>query len=87
MMSQFMKINAELRSRWRKPDCFLVNTGHNFTDYQPAKGNSWWPFTYDTTKMASDVYFKIALTSHDNSLLNTATLDNDEDAIASIVIH
>ena len=58
--------------RWLK----LTRSGNTFTAYQSADGSTWAQVGSTTISMASSVFVGLALTSHDNSLSKTATLDN-----------
>lgn len=54
----------------------LVRLGNTFTAYRSADGVNWTPQGTNTFAMASTAYVGLALTSHDNSSLATATFDN-----------
>ena len=54
----------------------LVCSGNIFTGYRSADGVNWTQQGTATNSMAATVYLGLALTSHDNSTLCTATLDN-----------
>jgi hypothetical protein len=54
----------------------IVRAGDTFTSYSSTDGVTWSLVGSDTIVMASDVFVGMALTSHDNTLLCTATFDN-----------
>ncbi|MBA3231611.1 MAG: hypothetical protein H0T05_02215 [Acidobacteria bacterium] len=54
----------------------LVRTGNRIDAYRSANGSSWTLVGTDTIAMGSTVNVGLALTSHDNSRLATATFDN-----------
>jgi regulation of enolase protein 1 (concanavalin A-like superfamily) len=54
----------------------LERTGATFAGYYSADGVSWALVGTDTVPMAATVYVGLALTSHDNSQLATATFDH-----------
>jgi len=53
----------------------LVRQGSTFIALQSQDGQSWSVIGSDTVSMASSALVGLAVTSHNNSLLNTATLD------------
>ncbi len=54
----------------------LVRSGNTFTGYRSPDGTNWTPQGTNTFTMASTAYVGLALTSHNNSSLCTATFDN-----------
>jgi endoglucanase len=54
----------------------LVRSGNTFTGYRSANGVSWTQQGTATFTMAATAYVGLALTSHNNSSLCTATIDN-----------
>ena len=54
----------------------LVRSGSTFTGYRSPDGVNWTQQGTTTISMAATVYIGIALTSHNNSSLCTATFDN-----------
>ena len=54
----------------------LVRSGNTFTGYRSPDGVTWTPQGTNTISMASTTYVGLALTSHNNSTLCTATFDN-----------
>ncbi|MES2476596.1 MAG: LamG-like jellyroll fold domain-containing protein [Verrucomicrobiota bacterium] len=54
----------------------LVRSGNLFTGYRSADGVTWTLQTTATVTMGSSVSVGLAVTSHNNSQLNTATFDN-----------
>ena len=54
----------------------LVRAGNTFAGYSSPDGVTWTFVGSDTITMASNVFVGLALTSHDNTKLCTATLDN-----------
>ena len=54
----------------------LTRVGNTFTAYQSANGTSWVQVGSTTINMASSAFIGLALTSHNNSALNTSVLDN-----------
>lgn len=54
----------------------LVRSGNTFTAYQSANGSTWVAVGSASISMSSSAYVGLALTSHDNNLENTATIDN-----------
>ena len=55
----------------------LVRNGDTFEAYRSSNGVDWTPFAHPVTvSMTGDVYVGLAMTSHDNSVLGTATFDN-----------
>jgi regulation of enolase protein 1 (concanavalin A-like superfamily) len=54
----------------------LVRTGNTFKAYQSANGSTWALINSATIYMATTVYVGLAVTSHNNSTLTTATLTN-----------
>ena len=53
----------------------LVRSGNTFTGYRSPDGATWTPQGTNTFNMASTAYIGLALTSHTNSRLCTATFD------------
>ena len=51
----------------------LVRSGNSFTSYESSDGTNWTEIGTDTIAMTSDVYIGLAVTSHDDSVLNTST--------------
>jgi glucose/arabinose dehydrogenase/regulation of enolase protein 1 (concanavalin A-like superfamily) len=54
----------------------LVRSGNNFSAYQSADGTNWTLVGTATLTMASNVYIGLAVTSHNNTVLNTSTFTN-----------
>jgi hypothetical protein len=54
----------------------VVRSGTTFTGYSSSDGATWSLVGSDTISMSTNVLFGLALTSHDNALLCTATLTN-----------
>jgi regulation of enolase protein 1 (concanavalin A-like superfamily) len=54
----------------------LVRSGNDFSAYQSADGNSWTLVGTATLTMASNVHIGLAVTSHNNTVLNTSTFTN-----------
>lgn len=54
----------------------LVRTGDLFTGYISADGLNWTVVDSITIPMTNNVYIGLALTAHDNSQLNTSTVDS-----------
>ena len=54
----------------------LVRAGTTITGYRSPDGITWTQVKSLTLAMSSDVYIGLALTSHDNALSCTATIDN-----------
>ena len=54
----------------------LTRSGSTFTAYQSADGNTWASVGSATISMATSVYVGLAVTSHNNGVLNTSILDN-----------
>ncbi len=54
----------------------LVRSGNTFTGYASADGSSWTQIGSVSVTMASSVTEGLAVTSHNNSQLNTSTFDN-----------
>lgn len=54
----------------------LVRSGNTFTAYQSTDGAAWTTVGSQTITMASSVYVGLAVTSHNNTALATATFDN-----------
>ena len=54
----------------------LVRTGNTFTGYSSANGTDWTQVGTAAFTLASNVLVGLALTAHNNLLLNTATFDN-----------
>lgn len=54
----------------------LERAGNTFTASQSADGSNWTVIGSITIDMASSVYIGLAVTSHNNSVLTTAILDN-----------
>jgi glucose/arabinose dehydrogenase len=53
----------------------LVRNGSSFTAYESADGTNWTLVGTDVINMASNVYIGLAVLSHDNSALSTATIE------------
>jgi glucose/arabinose dehydrogenase/regulation of enolase protein 1 (concanavalin A-like superfamily)/mono/diheme cytochrome c family protein len=58
--------------RWLR----LVRTGNNFSAYHSPNGTAWTLMSTETIPMNTTVLAGLAVTSHNNSLLNQATFDN-----------
>ena len=54
----------------------LERRGNTVTAYRSADGVGWTLVGSDTISMGASVYVGLALSSHDNSRLATATFDN-----------
>lgn len=54
----------------------VVRSGSTFSGYSSSDGVTWTLVGSDTLSMATNVYFGLALTSHDNAQLCTATVNN-----------
>ena len=54
----------------------LVRSGNTFTGYVSSDGTTWTQVGSTTVSMASNIYVGLALTAHNNSVLNTSTFDN-----------
>ncbi|HVZ23933.1 MAG TPA: phospholipase D-like domain-containing protein, partial [Vicinamibacterales bacterium] len=54
----------------------MVRSGDTFSAYVSGDGSSWSLVGSDTIAMGSTIYVGLALTSHDNSAIATATFDN-----------
>jgi hypothetical protein len=54
----------------------LVRSGNTFSGYLSPDGVSWTLVGSVTVSMGTDVYIGLAVTAHNNSLLDTATFDN-----------
>jgi glucose/arabinose dehydrogenase/regulation of enolase protein 1 (concanavalin A-like superfamily) len=54
----------------------LTRSGNTFTGYSSSNGTTWTLVGSDTIAMAANVYVGLALTSHNNAALCTATFDN-----------
>jgi regulation of enolase protein 1 (concanavalin A-like superfamily) len=54
----------------------VVRSGSTFSGYQSSDGTNWVLIGSDTINMASSVYIGLAVTSHNNTALGTATFDN-----------
>lgn len=70
--SSWTKGTATTFPHWVK----LVRAGNRFTAYQSANGSTWIQIGSTSITMATSMYVGLAVTSHDNSVLNTAILDN-----------
>jgi regulation of enolase protein 1 (concanavalin A-like superfamily) len=58
--------------RWLR----LVRNGTTITGYESATGTSWTPVGTLTVDLASTIFVGLALTSHNDGVIGTATLDN-----------
>ncbi|GEM_PF-1291116 len=54
----------------------LVRSGNTFTAYKSSDGTNWTQVGSETISMAASVYVGLAVTSHNDGTLCTATLDN-----------
>jgi hypothetical protein len=54
----------------------LVRQGSTFTGYVSADGNTWTLVGSDFISMPAHVFIGLAVTAHNNSVLNTSTFDN-----------
>ena len=54
----------------------LVRSGNNFNAFSSADGVNWTAVGAATINMAAGVNIGLAVTAHNNSILNTSTLDN-----------
>ncbi|HUS26337.1 MAG TPA: LamG-like jellyroll fold domain-containing protein [Nevskiaceae bacterium] len=54
----------------------LVRAGNTFTAYKSTNGTSWTSMGSTTVAMGQTVYAGLAVTSHNNNVLGTATFDN-----------
>jgi hypothetical protein len=57
----------------------LVRTGNTFSGYQSSNGVNWVLVGSDTIPMTATVYIGLAVSAHNNTLLNTSTFDNISD--------
>src|SRR5439155_917714 len=58
--------------RWLR----LVRQGNQLQGYEAPDGNTWTPVGGVTIPMSNTVYIGFAVTSHNSSMLGTATFDN-----------
>jgi pectin methylesterase-like acyl-CoA thioesterase/regulation of enolase protein 1 (concanavalin A-like superfamily) len=70
--TSFNKTNGLSAPYWVR----MVRSGNTFTGYRSADGIIWTQQGTTTITMASTVYIGLAVTSHNNSSLCTATFDN-----------
>jgi hypothetical protein len=56
----------------------VVRSGNTLTGYHSSDGTTWTRVASETIAMPSTVYVGLAVTSHDNTALATATFDNVE---------
>jgi len=54
----------------------LARSGSTLTGFVSSDGTTWTPVGTDTVPMAATVYVGLAVTAHNNALLNTALLDH-----------
>jgi regulation of enolase protein 1 (concanavalin A-like superfamily) len=54
----------------------LVRSGNTFTSYRSTNGTTWTQISSRTISMGTNVYVGLAVTSHTNSALSTATFTN-----------
>ncbi len=54
----------------------LVRSGNTFTSYRSADGTTWTQISSQSITMGTTVYVGLAVTSHTNSALSTATFTN-----------
>src|SRR6516165_3536063 len=54
----------------------VMRTGMTVTGYESSDGNNWVLVGSDTVSMATNVYLGLAVTSHNNATLGTATFDS-----------
>jgi hypothetical protein len=54
----------------------LVRSGNTFTSYASPDGGTWTEVGSDTIAMASNVFIGLAVTSHNNAVTTTATVDS-----------
>ncbi|MDB6018213.1 MAG: hypothetical protein JWR19_2702 [Pedosphaera sp.] len=54
----------------------LVRSGNTFTGYRSSDGNTWVLVGSDTVAMGSAAYVGLAVTAHNNTVINTSALDN-----------
>jgi|GEM_PF-608354 len=54
----------------------LTRSGSTFSGYQSSDGSAWSLVSTQSISMASSVYIGMAVTSHQNAVLNTSTYDN-----------
>jgi len=54
----------------------LVRSGTSFSGHTSSNGANWVLVGTDTIPMAASAYIRLAVTSHNNSVVATATLDN-----------
>jgi hypothetical protein len=56
----------------------LVRSGNTFTAYRSSNGVTWTLYVVSpvTVTMSANVYVGLVMTSNDNTVLGTATLDN-----------
>ncbi|MDB6165819.1 MAG: hypothetical protein JWQ83_959 [Lacunisphaera sp.] len=70
--------SAQLTDTWWGAPLWLmlVRTGNSFAGYHSGDGNNWQPIGTVTCAMPATIYVGLAVSSHDNTTLNTATFDN-----------
>ncbi|MDB6110083.1 MAG: hypothetical protein JWR69_1833, partial [Pedosphaera sp.] len=54
----------------------LVRSNNTFTGYASSNGTNWVLAGTDTVAMATNAYIGLAVTAHNNTVINTSTLDN-----------
>jgi hypothetical protein len=54
----------------------VVRSGSTFAGYQSVDGQTWVQVGQDTITMSGTVYIGLALSAHNNTVLNTSTFDN-----------
>jgi PKD repeat protein len=54
----------------------LVRSGSTFTGYKSVDGSAWTPVASASVPMGSTAWIGLAVTSHDNALLNTSLFDS-----------
>jgi len=65
----------------------VTRTGSTLSGYRSPDGLTWTLVGSDTVPMATSVFIGLAVTSHNNSLLCTATLDNVSIHSGSVTVH
>src|SRR5581483_6630046 len=65
-------IKGPVPATWVK----LVRSGSTFTGYYSADGSTWTQVASTNVTMAASATAGLAVTAHDNTSLNTATIDN-----------
>ena len=66
------KLSGKIAPYWVK----LTRTGNIFTGYASADGVTWTKINSATVTMGTNVYIGVAVSSHNNAVLNTSTFNN-----------